>query len=539
MRRNIIFLILVTAFTANWSLFAGGSREAPTRNNIYAGLGSPIYTDGKPFFNFGAGYEGAIGKSFSLGGYFSLATVDGFSGELLVKPRFYFGQSSLENFFIGANLGYFHDFYNHKYDTFITGLNTGYKFVFGSKSAGFSLEPSIGYDFLPNRINIGRINIGLSMGFAFGGVRQKPAPLAVRDGIYIGIITFGPDAEDITDGNPVYLDQQGEGMARLNGLLDAKYQGGTTIGTALFYSAHLALANMKRTESKIPGNDLENVTLFTFTDGLDVSSTGFSLPAINDPGNVNHLEFAGVPIKKYMEFVKGEIDNRKINGTSITARIVAVPGDDVTDRVAFSDALHSLATNDKYIRESIDMTSLNKEFSAIAKAIVNEWTLTSFTMITPEYAPGTRVRMTFDPVKKAEDSRFYIDGDVTVRNNQYYLTNISYGGGINSNVPQGGEIKGIMGGNSVRYYFLKFEGYNLNTANLKQWLINAGNNVWQPNSEYNSAGASQLNVDKHNAFIYLVLDRSSSITQNKDSVLKVRQAAKDFIKEMHDAYWRN
>jgi len=558
MRRYSIFLILVMTFVVQWSLFAGGNRETPTRHNIYGSIGQSISNE-VSFFNQGAGYEGAIGKSFSLGGYLGFLTTDGW--ELLLKPRFYFGQSSLENFFIGANLGYssisynnnnnydpYYDPYYSYYDNsdygeeggFVAGLNIGYKFVFGSNSTGFSLEPSIGYDFLP-----GRINIGLALGFAFGGnARAEPAPQpavipsAVKDGIYIGIIVFGPDAEDITGGNPVYLDQQGQGMTSLNRLLDTKYQRTTSIGTALFYSAHLALANMKKAESKIPKNDLANVTLFTFTDGLDVSSTGLSLPAITDPGNVNRLEFAGGPIRPYMDFVKGQIDNRKINGTPISAHIVAVQGDDITDVTAFRGALRSLATNDtpKYVRDDIDMSRLNVVFQEIASGIVNSWTQTSFTMITPEYANGTRVRMTFGP-ENAQNARFYIDGEVTVRNRQYYLTNINYGGGINSSVLQGGEIRGEIKNRSVHYNFPQFAGYNLNNATIRQWLITAGNNVWQINSEYNSAGASQLNVEKHNAFIYLVLDRSSSIAPA--DVPKVQQAAKDFIKILQDVYWRN
>jgi len=555
MRRNIVFLILVTTFVTNWSLFAGGSRETPTRNNFYASLGQSMYTDERSFFTSGAGYEGAIGKSFSIGAYLGLASGNGLNGELLVKPRFYFGQSSLEKFFIGANLGYssFLDFDSQDYDTsdnggeFVAGLNAGYKFVFGSRSAGFSLEPFIGYDFLP-----GRINFGLSLGFAFGGnARQEPAPRpvtapvaapsAVKDGIYIGIIVFGPEAEDITDGTPVYLDQQGEGMAKLNRLLETKYQRTTSIGTALFYSAHLALANMKLAESKIPRRDLANVTLFTFTDGWDVSSAGRSLPAINDPGNVNSLVFKQKPINLYRDFVKGEIDNRKINGQSITGRIVAVKGDDVTDYEAFKDALRYLASDptEKFVREEREMDGLNGVFRGIADEIVNAWTQTSFTIITPEFPPETRVRMTFAPenARNPQNARYYIEGEVTVRNGQDYLTNIRYGGGIRSNVPQGGEIRGTSGKSSVSYNFPIFEGYPLNNANIKQWYILAGNRIWQENSEYNSAGASQRNVEKHNALIYLVLDRSSSIKTT--DVPKVQLAAKEFIGILQNTYWQN
>ena len=147
--------------------------------------------------------------------------------------------------------------------------------------------------------------------------------------------------------------------------------------------------------------------------------------------------------------------------------------------------------------------------------------------------------MTFAPenARNPQNARYYIEGEVTVRNGQDYLTNIRYGGGIRSNVPQGGEIRGTSGKSSVSYNFPIFEGYPLNNANIKQWYILAGNRIWQENSEYNSAGASQRNVEKHNALIYLVLDRSSSIKTT--DVPKVQLAAKEFIGILQNTYWQN
>jgi len=558
MKRNRIFLFMALVCISQIALFAGGDKESPTRHHLYGKLEPGfILTDEIGSFGMGAGYEGAIGQSFSLGGYAGMLIDDegDIGGNLLLKPRFYFGKSSLEKFFIGANVGVsiaekfvenetyygYSSFDSSYYATetlFSAGLETGYKFVFGSGSLGFSFEPAIGYDFI-----LDRLYFGLSLGYAFGGGQSKPrpvpapapvAPSAVKDGIYVGIITFGPDAQDITGGNPIHLDEQGQGLAQLTSLLN-RYQRENTIGTALFYSAHLALANMKKAESRIPQNDLANVTLFTFTDGLDVSSTGLSLPAINDPGNTGKLDFAGGDIRPYMNFVKGEIDNRKINGTGITARVVAVQGDDITDVTAFRGALRSLATSGAYVKDNINMSELNGVFGEIANDIVNAWTQTSFTMITPEVGTGTRMRMVFG-TESAENARYYIEGEVTVRNREYYLTNVRYGGGLGSSVPSGGEIKGTIDRRSVHYNFSGFTGYDLSNAKISQWLITSGSNVWQINSEYNSAGASRRNIQRHNALVYLVLDRSSSI--KPEDVPKVQQAAKNFIQILQNTYWQ-
>ncbi|MDR2924048.1 MAG: hypothetical protein LBU85_12000 [Treponema sp.] len=294
---------------------------------------------------------------------------------------------------------------------------------------------------------------------------------------------------------------------------------------------------MKKAEPKIPKNDLRNVTLFTFTDGLDVSSTGLSLPDINDPGNVNRLEFAGGTIKSYMDFVKNEIDGRKINGTPITAHVVAVQGDDITDVSAFRGALRSLATDEQKVKDNASMAGLRQVFQDIANGIVYAWSQTSFTMITPEYAAGTRVRMVFGQ-ENAQNARYYIEGEVTVRNREYYLTNVRYGGGINSSVSQGGEVKGTVAGRSVSYNFSNFSGLDLErVAGISQWLTAAGSSAWQINSEYNSEGASRRYIDKHNALVYLVLDRSSSI--DPKDVPNVQEAARGFIKILQDKYWQN
>jgi hypothetical protein len=166
-------------------------------------------------------------------------------------------------------------------------LNLGYKYVFRNRFfKGLSLEPSIGFDY-GVFFNAPTFNMGLSVGYAWGGrTVQEPVtriPPRVRDGIYVGIIVFGPTAEDITGGRPIYLDRQG--LDNLFRLIDTRYVGRRReeIGTALFYSIHMALANMKRAEPNLP-RTLESATIVTFTDGLDVSSTGINLPNISDPG---------------------------------------------------------------------------------------------------------------------------------------------------------------------------------------------------------------------------------------------------------------
>jgi len=553
MRKCAIFLLFLLAFSGTVSVFAGGGRETPTKNNAYLNMGAaiPIASD-LGGFAFGMGYERAFGSVFALGAYAGIVAGDMDVGfDLLLKPRFYLAKTSLEKFFLGANVGLGHS-------QFTAGLNLGYKFVFGSKSWGISLEPSVGYDVMPfyDDIPSGRINIGMAVGFAFGGSGAAPAPKPAaqperpKDGIYIGIITFGPNAVDITNG-PIYLDRNG--FNRLNELLEKEYKKDSTPGTALYYAAQLALANMKKAESRLP--NLQSVTMFTFTDGIEISSTGGSLKEIDDPANRSGTVFRRSASNVYPDFLRGEVNvqingrpnnnRRRINGGEVEAYIAAVQGDDVTDLVAFNTGLDVLSTanSPRYRSTGGSFTELERMFTNIAGEIVNSSTVSTFNMITPEYGQGVRVRMTFGgetTAVQARDAQLYIEGTVTVINNDYWLTDVKYGG---IGTSAGTRIKGTSRGSVVIYEFSQFTGFNINRTQaqlapvLKQWMMNEGSSVWQPNSEYLFDPSTMRSVKRNNALVYLVLDKSTSI--NDRDIPMVQSASKSFIRILYEAYNQN
>jgi hypothetical protein len=542
MRKRTVFLFLVLVCAVSALLLVltgcyttGGDRITPTVYNVYGNIGMSWGNYGGTAL--GVGYEGAINDFVSLG--FN-ADIAGYNHvELLFKPRVYFG-SALEMFFFGPYLGLasnLSDIY------FIAGLNTGYKFVLGRGLGGFSIEPSIGYDFLP-----GRFNMGLSLGYAWGGEPKPP----IRDGIYVGIIIFGPNAVDITNG-PIYLDR--EGFDRLNNLLDTRYQKGSDPGTALYYAAHLALANMKRAESRLP--QLQNVTMFTFTDGIEISSTGGSLPEINDPGNSSGTVFRRSAANVYPDFLRGQVNaqingrnntnRRQINGRAVEAYIAAVRGEDVTDLNAFNTGLDVLSTanNSRYRSTGNSFTELESMFRRIAGDIVSTSVTSAFRMITPEYGPGIKVRMTFGEGITADrvgNAPQYIEGTVTVRNNEYWLTDVRYNG-VSSNA--GTEVRGTSerGRIGITYEFTNFTGFNINRSKaeldplLRQWMMNPGSSAWQRNTEYNFDPNNNRRVSRNNALVYLVLDCSTSI--NNNDIPQVRNAAKTFISILYRAYNQN
>ncbi|MDR2923041.1 MAG: hypothetical protein LBU85_06850 [Treponema sp.] len=556
MRRFYIFSIFI--IVAQWSVLAQKNDDwTPPKFYAYGGTDVFFLTEKfsasniRPEINFGGGFEAAITNAFSLNFFLGYGIFDkGY--EFLAIPRFYF-KEALEKWFVGANLGAnvgsnTTDYYG------IAGLNFGYKFVLGGGLTSFAFEPSIGYDFLFRKDSLsGRINAGLTLGIAFGRkeitqekkIIEAPPPSLPPppDGIYIGIITFGPNATDITGGNPVHLDQKGQGLARLNGLLDTGYKREDTIGTALFYAEHLAIDNMKKAAAAvkpariIPEGNYADVMIFTFTDGLDVSSTGLSLPAID-----NNHRFAGESIDKYMKFVKERIDQDTIKDSHITTYITTIQGDDITNVPAFLSARNSLATDIDHIHNIQKMEQLVKNFENIAEEIVSNWSDKNLTIITPEYAPGTRVRTVFSYQEiprrsdQVENARNYIEGEVVVKDGVYYLTGISYGGDVKMGIPQSGEVAGKIEGHGVVYVFPDFYRNKL-LVNVRssQWIRKDVKEQWQINSEYKEDNKKSDNVKRRNALIYLVLDNSSSIAPA--SVPIVQRAAKRFIEILQNYYW--
>jgi hypothetical protein len=190
MKKWSVFLVFVLSCALPWSLFAGGGRDSPTKQFVYGDLGPLVYG------GFGAGYEGAIGNYFSLGPYIDY-TAGGDADHnaqvnILARPRIYFFGSALEKLFVGGRLGLGVNidaaiaddtsstnndpYYDHSGNPgeessigdmvkLVAGAEVGYKFVFGSGSTGFSVEPSIGYAAGVSN----PFTIGLAVGFAWGG----------------------------------------------------------------------------------------------------------------------------------------------------------------------------------------------------------------------------------------------------------------------------------------------------------------------------------------------------------------------------------
>jgi hypothetical protein len=345
-----------------------------------------------------------------------------------------------------------------------------------------------------------------------------------REGVYIGIISFGADAEDIGGGAPIYLDQNG--FNQLRNVLDTRYKKAGAQGTSLFYAVHKGLTNLSANTAKFPAN-LESVNLLTFTDGLDNNSTALGLQVLEGQN------FRGKQVQEYQTYIKTQISSRKIGNKNITAYSAGVKGSDVNDPAGFTASLQALASNDQNFYSLEDFSQLNDRFEKIADSLTVVTIDVNFNVLTPSYPVGTKVRMTFDIERNgnAMNSKRYLQGEVAISNNKYILTNITYGG-ISSSV--GTSVTGDTRGTEVTYFFTNLQGVDprQNSSPILQWSMSSGMNTWQINSEYQVGDAVKETRENKSTVIYLVLDSSNSLSDN--DVVSIREASKGFIQTIYD-----
>ncbi|MDR0563054.1 MAG: hypothetical protein LBG73_10250, partial [Spirochaetaceae bacterium] len=351
-----------------------------------------------------------------------------------------------------------------------------------------------------------------------------PPPPTAEAGVYVGLISFSGTVTDLASNRLVYLDAAGK--STLTSLLDSQYRKSSEPGTALFYGVHKALANLSTNAdgTSLPA-EVQSVSILTFTDGLDNASFGAS--------NTAPIEGkSGVLSADYASYVNGQFATRQIKGKLINAYSAGVMGSDVQETVQFNQNLTNIASSPSNVHALTDFANLQGVFSDIANNLDVSHSSSKFSMTTTQNDPGTIVRMTFDILginptpAQAEQSTRWIEGTLNFAGGTWTLDNIRYSSGMTSSNDVT-TLTGTVSGPKVVFVFENLTGYNSSTDAPKQWTRTPGAPSWQINSEYNAAGSTTTTIEKRTALIYLVLDASTSLSD--DQVGQIRTAAKNFI----------
>jgi hypothetical protein len=350
------------------------------------------------------------------------------------------------------------------------------------------------------------------------------------EGVYVGIISFAGDATIITD--PVFLNASGYNT--LKSKITNNYTRASSGSTTMFLAVHKALAELKKNENTYP-TKLDTVSIITFTDGLDNQSLAMLAHSSNQSGSNYQLEGKTYDTSdpesagSYRDYIKGEIDGRKIKGHTIKAYAVGVKGTDVTDEASFDARLPKIASNGTdesgvpYVTKLTDFAELRGTFQSIANGLNVTHTRVNIVMTTTQNDTGTVYRWTFDNVNASTvgNSTKYIEATFTPSGSNYTLTNITYAGGI-STAQGSGPLTGEKNAqNQVDFTFTDVSGYDPDTEGKpSQWIKAYGSTVWGPESEIASTGNADKSVEHKTAIIYLVLDASTSLSDANIASIK-------------------
>ncbi len=278
-------------------------------------------------------------------------------------------------------------------------------------------------------------------------------------------------------------------------------------GTLLYYSVDEAINSLQRTTFP---DDLHNVAIVTFTDGLDQGSL------MLNPSYASNDE--------YLNAINYRISSENVGGREIMAYSIGIRGSDVSDVTQFSANLKKIASSAENATEVTDMSQVNAKFQDIAEQLSQTSYLQTVTLRMPGQANGTKVRFTFDNVTNANMSQLYIEGDFNLTNKT--LENVQYHG---MNSTSGTTVKGVVDGIFVSFVF---DGISLDSGKLisnnyiKEWTYITSSASWQINSEFDKDEESEIVVTKTSAAIMLVLDNSSSLGMQFSSM---QNHAKSFI----------
>lgn len=334
----------------------------------------------------------------------------------------------------------------------------------------------------------------------------KEKPDTSKQGLYVGIIGFN---SALTSNKLILLNASSkEGMKEfINGLTMED-------GTILYHAVNTALDKI---ESVTPPEDLTNVSIITFTDGLDQGSY-----MLNENYNSGDA---------YLNAVSTRIRHTSIgeNLVPISAYSIGVRNEGVNE-IKFRQSLEKLSSNPQENVFLVDnMNEVSQIFGDIAQNLYHQSSTWDVTLKTPAPEHHTRIRFTFDNVTDAEDSQRYIEGTFLNQNGTCIFNSVNYVG-----LQDCGDIiypttEGIF----VYFTFSDLfttDGEQVYTSNAKQWNRDDNAQQWVQNAEFTPSGNVVTQKEFKSAMIMLVLDCSSSLGNDFASV---KGAACQFIETLN------
>ena len=325
-------------------------------------------------------------------------------------------------------------------------------------------------------------------------------------GLYLGIIGFNKEQY-------YYPIQRltSNSITGYNSFIEKLAKG--DIGTLLYKTMDKSINEL---QNNLFPEDLYNVSIVTFTDGLDEGSrTGTNY----------------VVDTEYLSALNTRLTNETVSGKKIESYTVGVMGDDaMSNTQLFRSNLYNLATSEGNVFDTNNMSEVNEAFYEIAKKLgeTNTYYSLEFHVTEPEHQ--AKCRFTFDDVTTYNASCKYIEGicNISIVNNEKVVTldDIKY---IGITAETGSNINFVRQGTSI-FYKLEFEGIQANDGSpitqdkIQYWRTKQGS--WGLNSEFDPNNNAILDKINRTAAIMLNLDCSGSLG---DKFSTLQSSAKNFV----------
>lgn len=324
--------------------------------------------------------------------------------------------------------------------------------------------------------------------------------------MYVGITGFNSELYHFT-GNPnrryEILNQYS-----LNQYTSFVHNLRTAKNTSLFWAVEDNLNHLK--QCSFP-SDISNISIVTFTDGLENGSGNF---------DAKFLDLADYD--KNLDLLNTKIGNTSVQNVKLTAYTVGVKGNDVSNETRFDNTLVKLSSGAGY-SNNVNMGSLNETFQGIANDLYKQNSKPNLTVAVP---PQVRTeRIIFDN-KSAEQSKIYIEA-TKLKESPTTYSNIKY---VGCKSESGTTVKGHKNSEgSVVFTFENFVDENGNNIQFsKTALYYYDGSGWAIDSEYDGEKGAKTEEIHKSAAVMLILDCSSSLDEN-NNFAKVQDAAINFL----------
>lgn len=335
-----------------------------------------------------------------------------------------------------------------------------------------------------------------------------------ESGLYLGLSTF----ERYLNYYPAHLISE-ESLESYYSIVDG-LELTTLNGTVLYYSIDEDITTMQATT--LP-DDLFNVSIVTFTDGLDEGSLSYRRNEYKTKA-------------EYLEALHTRLNNETVSGLPIKSYAIGLKGKDAESNLSeFRNNLEKIASvpansNEQYVYEISDINELNSSFESIADQLSQNIRVQKVVVSIPFPEHGEKKRFILDN-KSPQQSGLYIEGIVDLDNLQlvdvvYHGLSCTSGTTVPISADYGFDLEFTFEGIQT------YSGDEIVNDDIQLWYIPASGSSWQLNTEFTPLQNSNVYTELKSAMVMLNLDLSKSL---EGQLPTLKTGVKEFLSMLYES----